>query len=596
MKLYKRKIFRILRYLKPYLSHEIEIIVCMIIGVFISLVDPLIIKVLIDRVLVNKLTHLLNVLVIGLIALLVFRGIFRVISNYLYSFVGQRILFDVRNQLFQHLERLHLSFYTSRKTGEILSRINNDVGALQRLSTTTFISLITDFFTVVGIMIIILYLNWRLTLISLAILPLFIGVIAFFSKRVRKQSKLVRERVADITSFFQEVFSGIKLVQTYVREDYEADRLERKGEEMIKTSLKLTLMGSISVALIGFIVALGPIIVLWYGGYSVIRGIMSLGAFVAFYAYIGRLFSPIYRLAQLNVEIQSALASVDRIFEFLDIEPEIKDRSEAVALTETKGEISFENVWFSYDSGEVVLKDVTFHVDSGQVVALVGPSGAGKTTITDLICRFYESQQGNIFIDDYSIKDLKIGSLRSLIGMVSQDPILFNTSIKENLRYANPNATDEEIISAAKQAYIHDFILSLPSKYDAIVGDRGVRLSGGQRQRIAIARAVLKNPQILIFDEATSSIDSESERLIQEALQPLMKNRTTLIIAHRFSTVLNADKIVVIDHGEIVGQGKHESLYAYCNLYKRLYDKHFAIQTEFDRKVSTSNFIAVSPS
>jgi ABC-type multidrug transport system fused ATPase/permease subunit len=580
LKLQREKLYRLLRYLRPYLAQETEIVACMVIGILLSLIDPLIIKVIIDDVLVDKNLSLLNTLIIAFLALFFFRGVFRVISSYLYSYVGQSILYDIRNQLFQHLQKLHLGFFASQKTGEILSRVNSDISAIQRMTTETVLSVITDFITVIGIVVILLILDWRLTLICLAVMPLFVIVITTFSQRIRKQSRRVREKVADITSFFQEIFSGIQLVQSFGQERYEADRLEQKGHEIIDMRLRLTLMGSVSVALMGFIVALGPLAVLWFGGRSVINDAMGLGTLVAFYAYIGRLFSPVYRLAQLNVEVQSSLASVDRIFEYLDIEPMIQDRPEAITLEKVKGKVAFQNVSFSYDSGKEILRDVSFQVDPGQSIALVGPIGTGKTTIINLICRFYEPQKGTVFIDGYDVKDITLASLRKSIGIVSQDPVLFHSSIKENLKYANLDASDEQIVLAAKRAHIHDFIEMFPQGYETVVGDRGVRLSGGQRQCIAIARAILKDPRILILDEATAFVDAESAASIRQSLKTLVKERTVFIIAHNFSTVKDVDKILVISDHSIVGEGKHEDLYETCGIYRRLYDTQMSTKIE----------------
>ncbi len=569
----KNKLLRILRYLRPYWWMEIEILVCMSVGVALTLVTPLAVKILIDEVFVEKNFGLLHIIVGALIALYLIRSAFTVVTAYVFNFVGQRIIFDIRSQLFQHLEKLHIGFYHKTKTGEMISRVNNDVESLQSVVTTTVVDLITDFLTIAAILALVFYLDWRLTLVSLAVFPLFVISIAFFSRKVRGKSRLVREKVADIVHFFQETLSGMKLVQSFVKEKYEARRFLKKGKEMINLRIDLGVFGSLAVASAGFFSALGPALVLWYGGYRVMSGALTIGSLVAFYAYIGDLFSPVFRLAQLNVVIQTALASIDRIFDFMDIEPQIKDSPGAVAIDRARGSIAFRHVGFSYHPDENVLDDVSFEVRPGETVAVVGPSGVGKTTIANLICRFYDPTQGVVLLDGVDLRDLRIAHLRRQIGIVSQETILFNSSIKDNLRYGDRRASDQELILAAQKAQIHDFIAGLPLGYDTVVGDRGVRLSGGQQQRLAIARAILRDPRILILDEATSSLDSRSEAAIQEALELLMADRTTIVIAHRLSTVVASDQILVLSDGRIAERGRHHELVGSGGMYRTLWDE-----------------------
>jgi ABC-type multidrug transport system fused ATPase/permease subunit len=568
-----QKAKRILRYLGPYWWTELEILVCMCIAVALTLIDPLVIKALIDNVFIEKNYGLLKIIMIVLLGLYVVRGLFNMITAYLYNFAGQRIIFDIRSQLFQHLEKLHMGFYSQTRIGEIIARVNDDVASLQEIVTTAFVNLITDLLTVIAILAVLIYLDWKLTLVSLTVFPLFFFSIGYFSKRIRKRSKEVREKVADILSFFQETISGMKLIQSFVREKHEARRFLRKGKEMINLRINLALLGSFANAAAGFIVALGPALVLWYGGYRVMSGVLTIGGLVAFYTYVGHLFDPIVRLAQLNITMQTALASTDRIFEFLDIEPEIRDAPDAISLKKVRGDVSFEHISFSYRPGEPILDDISFEVKRGERLAIVGPSGVGKTTIINLLCRFYDPSKGTVKLDGADIRKIKLSSLRRQIGIVSQETFLFNSSIKENLRYGDLRSTDEEIMAAVEKANIHDFMAGLPEGYETLVGDRGMRLSGGERQRLSIARAILKNPKILILDEATSSLDSISENLIQKALQPLMRDRTTITIAHRLSTVIDSDRILVLSDGRIVERGSHWELLRKDHVYKMLWDE-----------------------
>ena len=569
----RKRLRRTLGYLRPYWWLEGEILVCMAVGVVLSLIMPMAMKTVIDVVIIEQRYGLLHIIIAAIIAAHLIRAAFAVINSYLFNFVGQRIIFDIRLQLFQHLESLHMGFYHKTKTGEMISRVNNDVESLQSIVTSTVVDFITDTLTIIAILALLLYLDWRLTLVSLSVVPFFIISIAYFSNRIRIKSRRVREQVADILHFFQETLSGMKLVQSFVREKYEAQRLVKKGREMINLRIDIGILGSLAVAFAGFFAALGPTLVLWYGGYRTIEAGLSIGSLVAFYAYIGDLFRPVLRLAQLNVTLQTAMASMDRIFDFLEIEPLIADAPDARALENVTGHLAFRNVSFFYKPGEPILQDVSFEVDHGRMVAIVGPSGVGKTTIINLICRFYDPIEGCIELDGIDLRQIKRTHLRRQIGIVSQDTVLFNSSIRENLMYGDRRASEEKIIAAAQKANIHDFISSLPEGYDTIVGDRGVRLSGGEQQRLAIARAILKEPRILILDEATSSLDSHSEAAIQHALEPFMQNRTTVVIAHRLSTIVNADTILVLDGGRIVERGSHSDLLAKGGVFRRLWDE-----------------------
>jgi subfamily B ATP-binding cassette protein MsbA len=576
---YTRKmILRILTYLRPYRGREVAVFILMAIGVILAAIDPQIMKQIIDRALAHGLTSVLTLWVLILIGVYLIRYGFRVIQSYLFGYVGQNILFDIRLQLFRHIESLDMGFFSSRRAGEVISRINNDVAALQSVASTAFVSMARDILMAIVFFCFAMREDWKLPLISLCTFPLFIITVRYFSRRIRVQARRERRKVADVLSFFQEVIPGIQVVQSFTREDYEADRLSVKGHEMKSIRINLAVLTAVSSTCISLLAFLLPtVVVLWFGGRNVIAGTMTLGSLWALLMYLNRLFNPIYRAMELNVSIHQALASIERIFEILDIEPAIQDLPDAHPLPTIEGHILFKGVSFTYDEREPVLNEVNLEIGPRRLVAIVGPTGAGKTTTLNLICRFYDPQHGAVLIDGYDLRSVSLNSLRSQIGVVAQDVLLFNASIRENLRYGKPEATEIEIIEASRRAHLHDFIMSLSHGYDTEVGDRGVRLSGGQKQQLAIARALLRNPRILILDEATSSLDSRSEKAIQDAIAEATEKCTIIAVAHRLSTVLHADKIIVIDKGRVVDEGPHHELYARGGLYKRLYDTQFSV-------------------
>lgn len=545
----------------------------MLIVTGLSLIDPLAMKIVIDDIIVDRNLPLLNVIVVALIALLLLRGGIRIAINYFIQYVGQRILFNIRFDLFRHLEHLHIGFFTRTKTGEIIARVNNDVSIVQDVLTSTLIALVTDLASVAVTFAIMLYLNWKLTLVSMTIFPFLFASQYYMGRRIKKKSRETRDKSADIVSFFQEVFASIKLVQTFAKERFEAIRLIRKSKELINLKITLGVLGAVAASIATFLAMLGPVIILLFGGRQVIAGSLTLGSLVAFYAYVGRLFRPILRLAQYNVAIQTSRAAIDRIFEFFDIEPKITDSPGSRNIDSISGEIVFDRISFTYDRDEPVLTDISFQIPPGQNVAIVGPSGVGKSTIVNLIERFYDPTAGQILIDGIDIREIKLNSLRKHIGLVSQETVLFNSTIRENILYGRSRASEEEIVEAARKANIHDFIACLPDGYETVVGERGLRLSGGQSQRLSIARTIMKDPEILILDEAMSSLDTKSELLIQRALEPLMQERTTLIVAHRLTSIVDADVILVLYHGRLAESGTHEELMNYGKVYRMLWDQ-----------------------
>lgn len=576
---------RFSKYVKPYWSLILATTLCAILKTLINIPVPYIIKLVIDYSLSGKEkiifgynftpSSLLNFVLITLCILAIFSATVNYLRSYLANLFGNKIILDWREDLYHHLQRLSISFYESRPTGKIMSRILYDIQVAQSIVNDFFINVIMDFTTMFWVVGILISMNYKLALLSFCIVPFY--AIAF--KKLRPQlkylSKNVQKKMEVISGELSEKISGVKVIKSFTAEKLEEERFSTHLQELYQNIMKRVATHSELVAIEQFLTMLGTALVLWYGGREVLAGNFTKGDLVAFYSYLGYIYFPISRLTQINTVFQEASTAMERVFNVFDIHPDVEEKPNAPKLQFKKGEVEFCNVYFRYPSGKLVLKNINLKAEPGKVIAIVGRSGAGKTTLVNLIPRFYDVTEGKILIDGQDIRDVTLKSLRRHIGIVLQEPILFSGTVEENIRYGKINATEKEIIEVAKAANAHEFIMKLPEKYKTEIGERGVKLSGGERQRIAIARTLLKDPKILILDEATSSLDSESENLIQEALENLMEGRTCFVIAHRLSTVVNADLIVTLDEGEIVEKGTHQELLEKGGIYYTLYNEQF---------------------
>lgn len=567
---------RLLSYVKPYKLRFAESMVCMIFVAALTAISMYILKDVVDKILIEKNTKMLLLICVVVPLIYMFKGLFAYGQTYLMGYIGQKVVLNIRNQLYEKLQRLSLDFYNKNSTGEIMSRLTNDIYALREAIVRVPACIIRDGFTIIFLTILLFYLHWKFAFIAVFIFPLTSLPIVKFGRKLRRVGRQGQKKMGDIYSILQETVTGVKIVKAFNMEKHEIEKFAQENRNFFSIIMRSMRVEALTSPVMEFLGALGVAFIIWYGGRDVIRGLWTAGAFFAFVGAAFSAYNPIKSFSKMNNKIQQAIAAAERIFQILDEKITVIEKEKAYPLTSFKKEIIYKDLFFGYNSStEDVLKNVNFTVKKGEIVAFVGPSGAGKTSIVNLLLRFYDTGRGNILIDGNNIKDFTLSSLRKIVGIVTQETILFNDTLKNNIAYGNMNASEEEIIRAAKTAESHDFITQMPEGYDTVIGERGVVLSGGQKQRIAIARAILRNPSILILDEATSSLDTESELLVQEALEHLMEKRTVLVIAHRLSTIRKADKIIVIDKGKIVQAGKHEELIGQSGIYKKLYELQF---------------------
>lgn len=610
---------RVWAFARPYRGRVGALLLTILLISSLSLLTPLLLRNLLDYAIPQQDTGRLNLLAIGLVLIPLINGLIGIGQRWLNSQIGEGVIFDLRCALYEHIQRMSLRFYTQTRTGELMSRLNNDVIGAQSAVTGTLVTIISNLISVVTTLIIMLALEWRLTLLALAILPLLVLPARRVGRILRDLRRRAMENNAEMNAVMNETFnvSGALLVKIFGRQGYESGRFRKHATDVRAIGVQSAVISQRFFMMLGLVGALGSAAVYWVGGHLVLINEFTIGTIVAFGSYLSQLYGPLMSITNAPVEFAQSMVSFERVFEALDIPVEIEEVAGAQPLPPVRGEIRFEQVSFSYlEGGQTGLTEVArftwgganaahlkrgrpkdeptngtaevipsqprlavdavnFVIRPGQLAALVGPSGAGKTTITYLIPRLYDATAGRILIDGHDIRQVTLASLSQNIGVVTQDTYLFYDTIRANLRYARPEASDAEMVAAAKAANIHEFVMSLPEQYDTVVGERGYRLSGGERQRIAIARVILKDPRILVLDEATSHLDSLSEALIQEALQRVMKDRTSIVIAHRLATILAADLILVMDKGQLVEQGTHQTLLAQDGLYATLYDTQF---------------------
>ena len=563
---------RLLKYLDPHIGRFTVAVLCMAIFSAITGATMWLVKNIFDKIFIAKDMHMLYLVTLLIPALFLIKGIAGYGQNYLLYYIAQNIVRRIRNELYEKLVSLSHDFYIKNSSARVMARVTNDVAALQNALFRVPPSIIRDGLTVIVMIGILFYLNWKFALISLLVFPVASIPLAQYARKMRNASREGQKQMAELYSSLQETLSGISIIKAFLQERKEIDRFKKENDKFYDTQQRFIRVDARSSPIMEFLGSLAVAFILWYGGRDVINGVWSSGSFVAFLTAAFSMYTPIKNFSQTNSIIQLAMAGSERIFEILDQQPTVVESENAQDLKSFNSEIRYDEVIFCYRPDREVLKDLNLTIKKGEVVAIVGPSGSGKTSLINLLLRFYDPQKGRLLIDGADIKNIKFESLRSKIGIVMQDVILFNESVRYNIGYGKDDAGEEEIVSAAKAANAHSFIMKMPHGYDTVIGERGLRLSGGERQRLSIARAILKNPPILLLDEATSSLDAESEKLVQEAIENLMTNRTVILIAHRLATVKKADRIIVLDRGVVVEEGRHDELLKNEGVYSRLHN------------------------
>ena len=565
---------RILKLSKPHIPKFLLATLCMLIVGATTSALAFLVKPALDGIFLNKNASMLKWIPVVIIAIYFLKGACSYGQTILMSFIGQRVVTDLRSDLYNHIQRQSLSFFNKNPTGMLMSRITNDVNLIQGAVSEAVTSLFKDSFTLVGLVFVIFYRDWQLALVAMIVFPLTIYPIARFGRKMRKVATSTQVTMGSLTSLLQETISGTRIVKAFGMEDYEGRRFAKENENLFRFFMKAVSIRAMSSPFMEFLGGLGIAAIVFYGGYQVIQGVSTPGNFFSFLTALIMLYEPVKRLTNVNNTIQQGISAAVRVFGIMDITPEIENRKNSVELPRISDRIEIRNVTFSYDD-EPVLKNINLDIKSGEVVAFVGMSGGGKTTLVNLIPRFYDVTEGEILIDGHDIRDVTVESLRGQIGIVTQQTILFNDTVRNNIAYGDIKKSDEEIINAAKSANAYQFVKNLPKEFETILGEQGERLSGGERQRLSIARALLKDAPILILDEATSSLDTEAEMEVQGALENLMKGRTTFVIAHRLSTISHANRIIVIVNGKIIEEGTHEDLLAKKGEYFKLYNMQF---------------------
>lgn len=566
---------RLYETIKPY---RVKLIIAMLAMIAVSAftgAQAYLIKDLLDKIFIEKNTTYLKLMPLVVVVIFFSKGVFYYLYSMLLEFIGQSVIRDFRLNIFNHIHKQSLSFFNDMPTGTLISRIIADVTLLQGAISNALVKSVRDFFTVIILLGVVFTMNWRLAMVTFIVLPLAAYPIVRFGKLFRKISTSTQEETAHVTNILHETITGNRIVKAFTKEEYEGNRFKKQIFGLFSLTMKDAKYRCLQHPLMEFIGGFAIAIIIWFGGLEVINGTATPGTFFAFLTALIAAYEPIKGVTRINSIIQQGLAASERVFSLLDVEPEIQDKKDAFPLPTFSKNIEFQNLQYQYDQDTKVLTDINLVVPAGQALAIVGPSGGGKTTLTNLIPRFLDIKDGAILIDDTDIRDVTMASLRDQIAMVTQQTILFNDTIRNNIAYSDQEATIEDIRRAAKAAYAIDFIEALPNGFDTIIGEGGARLSGGQKQRISIARAILKDAPILILDEATSALDTESERQVQKALENLMKNRTTFVIAHRLSTIKNADRIVVVKEGRIVEEGTHEHLISLGGEYETLYNMQY---------------------